>query len=207
MLARYRGVLVHDRWAPYWTYVGIRHAICNAHIVRDLAAIGEADRYRGWADAMVELLIDAKRRCDFSRYHARTRLARKQQQWLRARYDELLAEFFTTHPTPAGGWPKGSYDRDAHNLAVALRDHRHEILHFTRDLAVPFDNNQAERDLRMAKLQQKVSGSFRTEHGAHHFATVRSYIETGRKHGLNPLDALTQLFNGHPWTIPTTTTA
>jgi transposase len=207
VLPCYRGVLVHDRWAPYWTYPGIRHAICNAHIVRDLAAIAETDRYRGWADAMIELLIDAKRRCDFSRFHDRPRLARRQQQWLRARYDELLTEFFTAHPTPADRWPKGSYDRDAHNLAVALRDHRHEILRFIGDLNVPFDNNQAERDLRMAKLQQKVSGSFRTEHGAHRFATVRSYIETGRKHGLNPLDLLTQLFNGHPWTIPTTTSA
>ena len=207
VLPAFRGVLVHDRWAPYWTYPGIRHAICNAHIVRDLAAIGEADRYRGWAGAMVELLIDAKRRCDFSRYHARPRLARGQQQWVRARYDTLVAAFFAAYPTPADGWPKGSYDRDAHNLAVALRDHRDEVLRFTRDLNVPFDNNQAERDLRMAKLQQKVSGSFRTEHGAHRFATVRSYIETGRKHGHNPLDLLTQLFNAHPWTIPTSATA
>ncbi len=68
-------------------------------------------------------------------------------------------------------------------------------------------NNQGERDLRMAKLQQKVSGSFRTDHGAHRFATVRSYIETGRKHGLNPLDLLAQLFNGQPWTVPTVATA
>ena len=64
-----------------------------------------------------------------------------------------------------------------------------------------------DRDLRMAKLQQKVSGSFRTDHGAHRFATVRSYIETGRKHGLNPLDLLAQLFNGQPWTVPTVATA
>jgi len=70
------------------------------------------------------------------------------------------------------------------------------------DLAVPFDNNQGERDLRMAKLQQKISGSFRTEAGARHFATVRSYIETGRKHGLNPFELLARLFNGNPWTLP-----
>lgn len=104
---------------------------------------------------------------------------------MRAGYDALVAEFFTAHPQPPDGWRKGSYDRDAHNLAVALHDHRHEVLRFVADLAVPFDNNQGERDLRMAKLQQKISGSFRTEHGAHRFACVRSYIETGRKHGLN----------------------
>jgi transposase len=79
--------------------------------------------------------------------------------------------------------------RSSYNLAVALRDRAEEILRFTADLAVPFDNNQAERDLRMAKLHQKISGTFRTEHGAQRFATVRSYIETGRKHGLYGLDA------------------
>ncbi len=202
VLGRYSGVLVHDRWAPYWTYPQIRHAICNAHILRDLAAVGEARRYKTWADAMAGVLIDAKRRCDRAREQGRVLLPRGQQRLVRGRYDALLADFFDAHPKPARGWPKGSYDRDAHNLAVALRDHRHEVLRFVADLAVPFDNNQGERDLRMAKLQQKVSGSFRTEHGAQRFATVRSYIETGRKHDLNPLDLLAQLFNGRPWTIP-----
>lgn len=84
----------------------------------------------------------------------------------------------------------------------SLRDHAGEILRFTADLRVPFDNNQAERDLRMAKLQQKISGTFRTDDGARRFATVRSYIETGRKHGQNPIDLLVALFNGTPWTIP-----
>lgn len=92
--------------------------------------------------------------------------------------------------------------RDAANLAVALRDRRPDVLRFVVDLAVPFDNNQGERDLRMAKLQQKISGSFRTDHGAEHFATVRSYIETARQHGVNPLDVLTELFNGRYWAIP-----
>lgn len=205
ILGRFGGVLVHDRWAPYWTYSRIRHAICNAHILRDLAAIAEVDRYKPWADAMAGLLVDAKRRCDRAREQGRAQLPRG--QFVRAHYDALVADFFTGHPSPAEGWPKGSYGRDAHNLAVALRDHRHEVLRFVADLAVPFDNNQGERDLRMAKLQQKVSGSFRTDHGARRFATVRSYIETGRKHGLNPLDLLAQLFNGQPWTVPAAATA
>ena len=207
ILGRFGGVLVHDRWAPYWTYSRIRHAICNAHILRDLAAIAEVDRYKPWADAMAGLLVDAKRRCDRAREQGRAQLPRGQRQFVRAHYDALVADFFTGHPSPAEGWPKGSYGRDAHNLAVALRDHRHEVLRFVADLAVPFDNNQGERDLRMAKLQQKVSGSFRTDHGARRFATVRSYIETGRKHGLNPLDLLAQLFNGQPWTVPAAATA
>ncbi len=207
VLARFGGVLVHDRWAPYWTYPQILHAICNAHILRDLTAIGEVHRYKEWADAMAGLLVDAKRRCDRAREQGRARLPGDTAQQIRGRYNALLVEFFATHSPPQGGWRKGSYDRDAANLATALQEHAHEVLRFTTDMAVPFDNNQGERDLRMAKLQQKISGSFRTDHGAHRFATVRSYIETGRKHGLNPLDLLTQLFKGHPWAIPTAATA
>ena len=93
-------------------------------------------------------------------------------------------------------------EKASYNLAVAFRGHATEILRFTTDLRIPFTNNEAERDLRMAKLQQKISGTFRSEGGAQRFAAIRSYIETGRKHGHNPLDLLIQLFNGNPWMIP-----
>ena len=202
VLARFRGVLVHDRWAPYWTYPKLSHQICNAHTVRDLAAVGEVHRYQTWAEQMTALLVDAKHQCDRARHDDHPSLARGDRAKITRRYNMLIAGFFDAHPLPPGGWRKGSYDRDAHNLAVALRDRRHEILRFVTNLTVPFDNNQAERDLRMVKLQQKISGSFRTEHGAQRFVNVRSYIETGRKHDHNPLDLLTQLFNGHPWTLP-----
>jgi len=202
VLGRFGGVLVHDRWAPYWTYERISHAVCNAHVLRDLAAVAEVARYRPWADALACLLLDAKRRCERALGQGRAQLPAGQRRLVRSRYDALLDEFFAAHPAPAAGWPKGSYDRDAANLASALRDHRDEVLRFVADLAVPFDNNQGERDLRMAKLQQKISGSFRTDAGARHFATVRSYIETGRKHGLNPFDLLAQLFNRRPWMLP-----
>lgn len=202
VLPRFTGVVVHDRYAPYWRYTKARHAVCNAHILRDLAAIAEVDRYKPWANAMAALLVDAKRRCDRAREQGRSQLPRGQRQLVRDRYDAILADYFAANAAPSGGWPKGSYARDAANLAIALRDRRPDVLRFVADLAVPFDNNQGERDLRMAKLQQKISGSFRTDHGAQNFASVRSYIETARKHGVNPLDVLTQLFNGRYWTIP-----
>ena len=123
---------------------------------------------------MAELLIDAKRRCDAA---------------------------LAVNPGPPSGRKANSLERDSYNLAVALRDHKDEVLRFTDDLRVPFDNNQTERDLRTVKLQQKISGCFRTPEGAQRFAAVRSYIETARKHGLNPLDVLTQLFAGTPWSI------
>ena len=95
-------------------------------------------------------------------------------------------------------------DRTAFNLAAAMYDCRNYILTFTPNLEIPFDNNQAERDLRMMKIHQKISGGRRTLTGAHQFATIRSYIETARKHHHDPLDALHQLFTTTPWT-PTTT--
>ena len=102
----------------------------------------------------------------------------------------------------AEGGRKRYEQKAGYNLAVALRDHRDEALRFLDDLAVPPTNNQAERDLRMMKLQMKISGCFRTLRGAECFATVRSYIETARKHSENPLAALEHLFRGEPWRIP-----
>jgi transposase/uncharacterized coiled-coil protein SlyX len=199
---RYRGTMIHDRWAPYWRYTKARHAICNAHILRDLAGVAEIASQKPWADQMAELLIEAKRRCDAARDQGRAVLPRGQRQKLRARYDAIVADALAANPDPAEGRKRDTLQKASYNLAVALRDHAAEVLRFTADLAVSFDNNQAERDLRMAKLQMKVSGCFRTSEGAERFGHVRSYIETARKHGLNPLDVLIELFNGNPWTIP-----
>lgn len=202
ILARVSGTLVHDRWAPYWTYTKATHAICNAHILRDLAGVAEVHTQRPWATAMTELLIDAKRRTTAASAAGLDAVPRGQRSALRARYNRIVADAFAANPDPPTGRKRNAAQRASYNLAVALRDHAPEILQFTTDLAVPFDNNQAERDLRMVKLQQKISGTFRTETGARRFAAVRSYIETGRKHGHNPIDLLIDLFNGNPWTLP-----
>lgn len=114
------------------------------------------------------------------------------------------ASINVVNATPAWSWNLSGArtEKIGGNLAVAFRDRQDEVLRFVDDLTVNFDNNQSERDLRMAKLQTKISGSFRSEHGAKNFATVRSYIETGRKHGANLFDTLLQLFQHKPWTIP-----
>jgi hypothetical protein len=153
---------------------------------------------------MAKLLIEAKRQCDQVRHHGWPRLPERPRGLLRARYDRIVADALAANPDPPRGGKRNAMEKASYNLAVALRDHKDEILRFTADLAVSFDNNQAERDLRMAKLQMKVSGCFRTAQGAQRFGHVRSYIETARKHGLNPLDVLIDLFNGQPWTIPPT---
>lgn len=202
ILARYRGTIVHDRWAPYWHYDQAAHALCCAHLLRDLAAVSENWVQAGWAERMAELLVEAKTLCDTAVMKGHRRLHWRHRHRIEARYDTILADAFSVCPAPPDGAKRPVAERIAYNLAVALRDRRHEVLAFTSDLAIPFDNNQAERDLRMVKLQQKISGAFRTPTGAEAFATVRSYIETGRKHGNNPLDLLARLFAGTPWALP-----
>lgn len=203
VLPRFHGILIHDRWAPYWRYTNAQHAICGAHLLRDLAAVAEVATQAPWANEMAALLVDAKRRAEAAAAAGNQTMPPSQQSSVRARYDRLLADAFALNPEPPSGRKRDALERASFNLAVALRDHADEVLRYTTDLAVSFDNNQAERDLRMVKLQQKISGTFRTEAGAERFATVRSYIETGRKHGHNPLDLLIQLFAGNPWMIPT----
>jgi transposase len=202
VLPRVRGTLIHDRWAPYWRYTQATHAVCNAHILRDLAGVAEIASQQPWADAMAALLVEAKRKAEAAAAAGLDAVPPRQRAALRARYNRIVADAFAANPEPATGRKRNALERASYNLAVALRDHAPEILRFTADLRVPFDNNQAERDLRMAKLQQKISGTFRTEDGARRFAAIRSYIETGRKHGHNPIDLLVALFNGTPWTIP-----
>jgi transposase len=202
VLPRFKGTLIHDRWAPYWHYTGMRHAICNAHLLRDLAAAGEIATQKAWADAMTDLLVDAKRRCDAARAADLSKLAARQRSKIRANYDSILAVALAANPAPPDGRKRTRTEKIGYNLAVAFRDHQDEILRFVDDLTVSFDNNQSERDLRMARLQTKISGSFRSQRGAKSFAAVRSYIETGRKHEANPFDILLQLFRHDPWTIP-----
>lgn len=200
ILPRFSGVLVHDRWAPYWRYTEAGHAICNAHILRDLQDVGAYPAQATWTTAMSGLLVEAKRRTEAAAAAGLDAVPLGARRWLRGRYNAILADAFGANPER--GRKRNAGERAAYNLAVALEDHADEVLLFVSDLRVPFDNNAAERALRMAKLQQKISGTFRTEAGARNFARVRSYIETGRKHGLNPVDLLINLFMGDPWTIP-----
>jgi len=119
---------------------------------------------------------------------------------LHVRYERLLTDGHTANPPPRrlrrGRRPRRS---PAARLLARLDTHRDQVLRFLDDLRVPFDNNQAERDLRMVKLQQKISGCWRTLAGAEAFLVLRSYLSTARKHRMNPLTALRRLFEGHPW--------
>lgn len=200
---------VHDRLSCYWRY-RFPHAVCNAHLLRDLAAVAELPEREGvpsqrpWSEAMAALLIDAKEMAEAARAKGRPALSRRQQRRIGDRFDTIVEAALSANPDPLllGRQKRTPLERQSFNLAVAFRDHKDEILRFAIDLRVPWDNNQAERDLRMVKLQQKISGCFRTHEGARRFCAIRSYISTAAKHGVGAFEVLTSLFTGAAWTIP-----
>jgi transposase len=202
VLPGFVGVAVHDGWAPYWRYQDVRHALCGAHLLRELEAITD-EPGQGWAAGMAELLCDVKLAGDRARAAGAKRVDDQARARLHARYERLVADGRAANPLPPARNPRRRRGRarrsPAARLLARLDAHREEVLRSLDDSRVPFTNNQAERDLRMVKLQQKISGCWRTLDGAQAFLTVRSYIATARKHSVNPLDALRRLFDGHPW--------
>ena len=173
ILSHFAETAVHDGWASYHHYA-CRHALCNAHHLRELTALHEQDK-QAWAACMRSLLVQIKCAVQTAREQGRKRLPALLACRFEARYRKLLAQGFAANPPPAvplvtkRGRPKQS---KARNLLCRLRDGMQETLRFMYDFAVPFDNNLAERDVRMMKVQQKVSGGFRSDDGADAFCAV-----------------------------------
>jgi transposase len=200
LLANVAGIVVHDHWKPYYTMQGVLHALCNAHHLRELKALVEIEK-EDWARKMQQLL---RRAC-----HA-ANLARERHIVLKPllietferRYDAILAEGLIFHEaqTPlaqttikVSGKRRGRAPRrTGHNLLLRLATRKQDTLRFLRDPTVPFSNNQAERDGRMMKLRQKISGGFRSLEGAMDFALIRSFVSTAKKQGWNIIEALTR---------------
>jgi transposase len=198
VLPAFGGVAVHDGWSPYWHYQAT-HALCGAHLLRDLEAVGD-EPHQGWAAGMAELLCDAKLACDRARVAGWARVDEAARARLKARYARLLTDGYAATPPPRRLRRGRQLQRPpAARLLARLDTYRDQVLRFLDDLRVSFDNNQAERDLRMVKLQQKISGCWRTLAGAEAFLTVRSYISTARKHGMEVLGVLRRLFESNPW--------
>lgn len=204
VLPEYRGVIVHDGLALYDTLAGAAHAQCNAHLVRHLAAVGEVWDQTAWTTAMTACLFEAKAAADAARDNAKPAVAPAAVAGFEARYDEALAQAFAVLPAGApprrrgqGGWRE--HQRQAWNLATRMTKHKADVLRFLTDTRIPFTNNGSERDLRMVKLQQKISGTFQSDHGAEDFARIRSYLQTAAKQDQNLLDVLAQLFTIGPW--------
>jgi transposase len=199
LLANVAGIVVHDHWKPYYTMQGVLHALCNAHHLRELKALVEIEKEE-WAGKMQRLL---RRACHVTN-RARERGVPMKPRLIdcfERRYDALLAEGLVFHEAQAplvraaikgGGKRRGRAPRrTGHNLLLRLATRKQDTLRFLHDATVPFTNNQAERDARMMKLRQKISGGFRSLQGAMDFALIRSYFSTANKQGWNIIDALT----------------
>jgi transposase len=196
VLGAMSGVAIHDGWKPYRHY-DVDHALCNAHHLRELIAVG-IGWDQTWANDLADLMREAKRTVAAARATGSDQLDPATLHSIRVRYGQLVAKGFSLNPEPETGKRSG-YDKKAFNLLRRLDGQRDDVLRFTTDFAVPFDNNQAERDIRMVKLQQKISGSWRTLQGAKNFCAIRSYVSTMRKQDADILGGLRLLFEGQVW--------
>ena len=200
ILPKFRGRAVHDHWHSYLTYDGCLHALCNAHHLRELQFIAEQYK-QAWAEKMIQLLLDIKAEVDTAA-PGQMSLAPDRLIHFEQRYDSLIAQGLQLNPPPAQPPPKKrgrKKQSPPKNLLDRLQRHKSQVLAFMYDFRVPFDNNLAERDVRMIKVKQKVSGAFRTRSGAETFCALRSYISTSRKHGINVIDAIQQALAGQPF--------
>jgi transposase len=198
ILPTYGGIAVHDGWSSYRHYP-CSHALCNAHHLRELTALYETGS-QDWAAALRSLLVEIKQAVERAKAQRRWCLHPLLEARFEARYRKLLTQGYAANPLPEAlprkrGRPKQSAAR---NLLDRLQLYERPTLLFMYDFRVPFDNNLAERDLRMMKVQQKVSGCFRSTQGADAFCRIRSYISTLRKQGQSILSALEQVFRGTP---------
>jgi transposase len=175
---------------------GCRHALCNAHHLRELTFLAEEGGLL-WAQAMKRLLLDIKATVDAAQSIGHMGLAPPVLSTFEKRYTQVLQQGQAAHPPASPIRRRGRPKQSAgHNLVERLRTHRAAVLAFAHDFSVPFDNNQAERDVRMMKVRLKVSGGFRTLAGAKTFCRLRGYLSTMLKQGHNALTVLTALLNG-----------
>jgi len=200
VLPGFTGIAVHDAWAPYDTYTTATHVLCGAHLLRELTAVVELAPPGGfsWAAQARDALLELKTLTDTAAHHQ----GAPDPTGL-AHHTRLLRCAAVLGATTEAGGKLGAKHRA---LGRRLRDRQPDYLRFTTNPDIPFDNNLAERDIRMVKIRQKVSGCLRTLTGAEQFSAIRSYTGTTRKHQLNLYATLTRLTSGDPWLPPPLTT-
>jgi transposase len=202
ILPEFQGTAVHDHWKPYYTFTDCTHAECNAHHIRNLKGIYENYGHE-WAQNMAGLLVEIKRNVETLKAQGMDSMAHDDIQGYMQSYDDIIArvkeenalksEGLTSEKT---GKPKKG---EVLNLLEKLEKFNIETLSFMYDFSIPFDNNLAERDIRMVKLRQKISGCFRGDEGENTFCSIRSYISTCRKNGKKVFDSLVKAIKGEPF--------
>jgi transposase len=200
ILKHYTGCAVHDHWKSYFSF-SCKHSLCNAHHLRELTYLAEQEKL-DWAKSMADLLLEAKKASESMPENC---LAKDSSELasIRLRYDGLLQKGLAQDiPPPVAKSKKKKRGRakqsKSKNLLDRLRDFKENVLAFLTHPLIPFDNNLGERDIRMAKLKQKISGCFRGPDGGTIFARIRGYVSTLRKNDLNILEGIQSAFDKSP---------
>ncbi len=197
ILPNYDGIIIHDYWKSYYQY-SCAHSLCNVHNIRELTGIFELTKQQ-WAQDMIDLLLEIKENVDELKQKPRM-LNTEEKDSFKKRYDHIVATGYLANPPPQPVKKRGRPKQGkARNMLKRLSEHRHEVLAFMEDYRIDFDNNQAERDLRMIKVKQKISGVFRSAKGADMFCRIRGYISTARKNSVSAFSAITDAFHGKPY--------
>ena len=195
LLPVFKGTAVHDGLGAYFRY-GCQHALCNVHLLRELTAVSEVTRQH-WPQRLADLLLKIKASVARAQAAGHQQLTPRQLKTFTGEYQHLFHTGLRANPPPSRTGRRGRPNQGPiRSLLLRLKKHQSAVLAFMHDFRVPFDNNQAERDLRMAKVRQKIGGGFRSQRGADIFCRIRGYISTMRKQGYNPLAALRSVFAG-----------
>jgi transposase len=201
-LPQFHGILEHDCWAPYWNAPGITHAICCAHLLRELIGVKENHPEFTWPQAFIDLLLEMKKVRDRAAALGKQGLSYYYHHKFSSTYDRIIALAYEETPEPTLVPGKKRRGRKPRGKALSLIDRlkrlKGAVCLFTKNFSVPFDNNQAERDLRMIKAKVKVSGCFRTEKGAQEYLDIMSYVRTAKKLGSNAFEAIKNAVIGRP---------
>ena len=203
VLPGFRGIAVHDCWAPYWKYLLIIHALCCAHLLRELVAAVERHLDQKWATEFINLLMDMKSAKEKAIEMGENKLSEEKLLGFDRQYDEIIRRGYEENPLPPedetndrkrGRKKKGK----TLSLIERLETHKASVCLFAINFAVPFDNNLSERDIRMVKTKTKVSGCFRSLVGAMNYLKIMSYVGTAKKHGKSAYEAIRQAVSGRP---------
>ena len=199
VLPAFHGVAIHDCWAPYWKY-DMEHGICCAHLLRELNGVKENHPQQKWPSYFSKLLLDMKIAKEAAILAGQDSMDAAQRERLLRRYDRILTTACRENPEPEVAPGRKGRRKRGKVLALIdrLRKYKDAVCLFIMNFAVPFDNNQAERDLRMVKVKTKVSGCFRTKEGCHDFLNILAYSSTAKKHHLNPFHAILLAVMGQP---------
>jgi len=200
VLPLFHGIAMHDCWASYWSYEDCQHAVCCAHLLRELTGVIENHPEQKWASAFIDLLLEMKKVKDKAVEVGKETLSYYHYHKFDKRYDELIKQAREENPLPVTTEKKRGRKKKGKILALVERldNYKASVCLFIHNFMVPFDNNQAERDLRMIKVKTKVSGCFRSEEGARDYLKIMSYIGTAHKQGHNAYDAIRKAISGCP---------